>query len=1329
MNITSPGAGTPTGTVTFNDNGASIGTAALTSGTTATLTAYNLIVGTHPITAIYAGDANFIGSTSNVFNQWVGEAQVGRVDYLLTQCPQSYVSPGGDGISQDGEPCVRLSYWNVPPTVRPGETVKSSIEWETLGVNPNAVVYATVFGDWVPDEALAQLHQGLHGSVGTVVWKEFEFTAPANPGIYRIRWTYAMAYKPLPSFYSQQDGGADNPGCGWWSEVVFEVLPAPVGRVDYLLTQCPQSYVSPGGDGISQDGEPCVRLSYWNVPPTVRPGETVKSSIEWETLGVNPNAVVYATVFGDWVPDDALAQLYQGLHGSVGTVVREEFQFTAPTQPGRYRLRWTYAMAYEPLPSFYSQEDGGADNPGCGWWSEVVFQVQPEPVGRVDYLLTQCPQSYVSPGGDGISQDGEPCVRLSYWNVPPTVRPGETVKSSIEWETLGVNPNAVVYATVFGDWVPDDALAQLYQGLHGSVGTVVREEFQFTAPTQPGRYRLRWTYAMAYKPLPSFYSQQDGGAADPGVGWWSEVVFEVQPAGSTTVVTNTTDPSVFGQDVTFTATVSISAPAAEPATGSVGFWDGGIYIGGAVLAGGTTATLTPSAMTATTHTITAVYSGDGNTCGSTSANFLQTVNQASTTTTVTSSVNPSVFGHGVTFTATCSGQWLVVSGQWPTGTVTFSDGSTSLGTASLVVSGSSLVAQLTTNNGQLTIGTHSITAVYGGDTNFFGSTSSSYLQTVVSAYIVTNTSNSSTVIGSLPWAVRLADLNGSGPAITINFDPVDFATAQNIALAGTLNLGNGISDESIIINGPAAPLTIQGGGSGSDFSVFTVAAGTTASLENLTISNGHTSGNGGGILNNGTLTVSYCTFSGNSAQYGGGIYNLGTVTVGNSTLSGNTGEEKGGGIYNSFGSVTVRDSTLSSNAGQGAGNEGDGNFGGGAIYNWFGTLTVSNSTITHNYAPHGAGIWNQGIVTVSNSTLSDNYTYTYWNGYAGGIYNAGTITVSYSTLSGNYARQGGAIFNSGTLTVSYSTLSGNYAETYGGGIESGEDYNGRVTVSNSTIAGNSAGWRGGAIDIQDAEGIDSAVVTVSNSTIAGNSAGSWDGGGGGIYNRNGTLTLDNAIVARNSATGTYQDIYGLVTSTSSYNLIGDGTGMSGISNGVNHNQVGTSSSRIDPLLAPLGNYGGPTQTMALLVGSPAIGAGEIVDNIHTDQRGYPRPASNPDIGAYQTSAGWQLPAYDLLGTRFDPIPTTGNLGSNAFLEQWSAAGNTALTGDLNGDGSLELVVGDGSNIRIYSGSGSLLNTLTGVGALDILADVTGDGRQEILVNDRVGTTLRIRAVQ
>ena len=121
-----------------------------------------------------------------------------------------------------------------------------------------------------------------------------------------------------------------------------------------------------------------------------------------------------------------------------------------------------------------------------------------------------------------------------------------------------------------------------------------------------------------------------------------------------------------------------------------------------------------------------------------------------------------------------------------------------------------------------------------------------------------------------------------------------------------------------------------------------------------------------------------------------------------------------------------------------------------------------------------------------------------------------------------------------------------------------------------------------------------------------------------------------SIVAGNTGSG--PDIYGNVAGNSAYDLVGNGNGMSGISNGdLNHNQVGASSNPINPLLAPLGNYGGPTQTMALLPGSPAIDAGSNAPAVDangnpltTDQRGLPRTVNGTvDIGAVE-SQGYTL---------------------------------------------------------------------------------------------------------
>src|SRR5262249_52318553 len=150
--------------------------------------------------------------------------------------------------------------------------------------------------------------------------------------------------------------------------------------------------------------------------------------------------------------------------------------------------------------------------------------------------------------------------------------------------------------------------------------------------------------------------------------------------------------------------------------------DGATTLGTGTLSAGK-ATLLVSSLTVGSHTLTAVYSGDTNFAGNTSAAITQTVNKATTTTALVSSVNPSTTGQTVTFTATVSPQ----SGGTPPGTVTFRDGATNL--ATIAMSGGK--ASFTTSS--LTRGTHTISAVYSGDTNFNGSTSANLLQTVGSS--------------------------------------------------------------------------------------------------------------------------------------------------------------------------------------------------------------------------------------------------------------------------------------------------------------------------------------------------------------------------------------------------------------------------------------------------------------------------------------------------------------------------------------------------------------------------------------------------------------------
>ena len=176
------------------------------------------------------------------------------------------------------------------------------------------------------------------------------------------------------------------------------------------------------------------------------------------------------------------------------------------------------------------------------------------------------------------------------------------------------------------------------------------------------------------------------------------------------------NPSVFGQPVTLTVTVTSTAPSTP--TGTVTFKNGAATLGTAILDPSGVATLTKANLPAGALSITAIYNGDSETAKSTSAPLTQTVNQATTAIALTSSQNPSTAGQLVKFTATVTSPTTT-----PTGSVTLMDGSTALAVASLVGGKATLSTSLSS-------GTHSLSAVYGGTANITGSTSALLVQTV-----------------------------------------------------------------------------------------------------------------------------------------------------------------------------------------------------------------------------------------------------------------------------------------------------------------------------------------------------------------------------------------------------------------------------------------------------------------------------------------------------------------------------------------------------------------------------------------------------------------------
>jgi hypothetical protein len=263
----------------------------------------------------------------------------------------------------------------------------------------------------------------------------------------------------------------------------------------------------------------------------------------------------------------------------------------------------------------------------------------------------------------------------------------------------GAAPLKILSLTAGGDFLETDNCASSSPLAAGGTCTINVTFTPGAAAARSGKL----TVANGFSIIPSSI-----GLSGTGIG---------QPT-TATVVTSSANPSVFGQSVTLTATVSSSGGTP---TGSVTFTDGSTTLGSAPLANGQ-ATLASSSFSIGQHSITASYGGDGTYQGS-SGSLTQSVNPASTTTTVSPSANPSILNASVTFTANVS---VVSPGTGtPTGSITFKSGSTVLATVPISSAG-----QATFSTSSLPIGAQSITASYSGDSNFAASTSSTLNQAV-----------------------------------------------------------------------------------------------------------------------------------------------------------------------------------------------------------------------------------------------------------------------------------------------------------------------------------------------------------------------------------------------------------------------------------------------------------------------------------------------------------------------------------------------------------------------------------------------------------------------
>ena len=417
----------------------------------------------------------------------------------------------------------------------------------------------------------------------------------------------------------------------------------------------------------------------------------------------------------------------------------------------------------------------------------------------------------------------------------------------------------------------------------------------------------------------------------------------------------------------------------------------------------------------------------------------------------------------------------------------------------------------------------------------------------------------------------------------------------------------------------ASLLTISGNNANRVFVVGTNSSQSLSlnvAISGLTVTGGSNS-YGAGILNYANLTISNCAIIDNAAgtSGGGGIYDVGVLALINSTIANNTvsTNTSGAGLHcTSAATATITNCSFTGNNAGGSGSN----------------------------ASSGGGISNSGALTISASTFVNNVA----DSDGGGIYSDGNLTVANSTFNGNSALSDGGAIRSGnsstskTLSLTGCTFNANTSSSEGGGVDA--TYSGTVAITNCTFTANVGGSQGGAFRF---DGIN---ATLTNDTITGNRVPNGNGNrfGGGIYDL-GQITLNNTIVAGNfQGEGTPQRHLRPAQCSQllqSHRRPRRQTAWSTASTATR------SASRTSDLRRLYANNGGPTLTIPLLPGSPAIdkGSNAFVAAGETDQRGLPRIVNGAvDIGAYEVQMSSLAASFTVTG-----FPTSIQAGAVAAI--------------------------------------------------------------------------------
>lgn len=619
VQVTSTAGGTPTGTVQLLDNSNLLATGTLVSGSAQIQVALNS-TGTHPLTAVYSGDASFAGSTSSVLNEVVKLSSSGTISVDINPVTAGSTATFTVTIYQSGPTgTVQLLEYPTPSS--------SPITLMTVPLNGQTAVFPiSTLSAGAHNIAAAYSGDATYLGFGTAYIVEVVRTATST----------TLSAPSSSSTYSQP--------------VTFTASVSPAaasGTVQFL-------------DGATPLGT-----------ATLNGGA---ASITVSTLTAGPHSVkaVYSGDSGD--AGSTSAVWTQNVSKAGATV-----SAASSLNPANSGQAISFSASVSPASATGNiQFLDGATTLATVALSNGAASFSTESLTAGSHSITAVysgDANYAGASSAAISQVVKAISTVTIQSSAATAPYGQAVQF-----TATLSPPSATGSIQFVD-------------TGASLGTAAISNGAASITVS--------TLAVGSHSITAVYS----GDGNDTAGASAAISQLITKDNTTTTLQASPAASSYGQAVQLTAAVLPSA-----ATGTVQFLDGGIVVGTANVAGGV-ASLAVSTFAVGAHSLTAVYSGDGNDLSSTSAPVTITIVQATPTVTLASSLDPSLTGQSVTFTAT-------VLPAAATGTIQFLDGTASLGTVALNAG----VAILTTST--LTAGTHTITAKYSGNAGYTAASAS-----------------------------------------------------------------------------------------------------------------------------------------------------------------------------------------------------------------------------------------------------------------------------------------------------------------------------------------------------------------------------------------------------------------------------------------------------------------------------------------------------------------------------------------------------------------------------------------------------------------------------